>query len=102
MAPRSRADRAVLCRDAFAHHRDLRAAHGFRQRVKLAVDVRHADFVQIHQRDRTHAGAGQRLGRPNAHAADANDANVRGAEFLQSALSVKPRDAAKPCFKIAH
>ena len=40
--------------------------------------------------------------RPRAHAADANDANARGAEFLQSALSVKPRDAAKPCFKITH
>ena len=68
--------------DAFGHHLDLGAAHGFGERVELAVDVGHADFVQIHERQRADAGTRQRLRRPRAHAADADDTDVRGAQFV--------------------
>ena len=54
-------------------------ADSFRQRMQLAVDVRHADFVQIHERERADTGTRQRLRRPRAHTADTHDANVRGA-----------------------
>jgi hypothetical protein len=88
--------------DAFGHDPDLGAAHGFGERVKLAVDVAGADLVQIHQRQGTQAGAGERFRRPGADTADADHADVGRAQLLQPVVAVKPRDTAEPGLEIAH
>ena len=88
--------------DAFGHHLDFCAANGFGERVKLAVDVAFANFVQVHQRQRADAGTHQRFRRPRAHAADTDDTDMRGPKPFKPASAVKPRDAVEAFFEIGH
>ena len=47
------------------------------ERRKLPVHIRHANLVEIDQRQRPDARAGQRLNRPRPHAAHADDTDMR-------------------------
>ena len=73
------------------------AADGVRERGELAVDVRHAHVVRIHDRQRADACARERLDDPGADAADADDAHMRRAQPLQRGSAVEPPDAAEAC-----
>src|SRR5215207_6553601 len=65
------------------------------ERGKLAIDIRRADIVGIHQGERADAGAGERLDRPGTNPADADDANPRGLQPGEALEAKQPRDAAK-------
>ena len=78
---------------SFRHGLHLGASHVAVERRELAVHVRHADLVEIHQRHRADAAADQRFGGPGAHAADADDAHVRGAQPRQRVTAVESADA---------
>ena len=59
---------------------DLGHAERAAERLHLAVDVRLGDVVEVDQRQRGDAAARQRLGRPRADAAEADDGDVGGAD----------------------
>ena len=44
--------------------------------VKLAVDVADADIVEVHERERANAAAGERFDRPRADTADADHTDM--------------------------
>src|SRR5690606_25580409 len=67
------------------------AVHG----VELAVHVRDADFIQIHQREVADARAREGFDGPRADAADADDGDARVEEAIQGCLAVKPGDASE-------
>lgn len=62
--------------DALLHGIGLLVADIAVHRVELAVDIGHADFIQIHHRDVAHAGAGECLYRPGTNAANADHSHM--------------------------
>ena len=78
-----------LIRTAHARGHDgrLRLADRGVQRAALAVEVTLADGVLVHERERADAGAGQRLGAPAAHAAEAEHGDAAAAQARERGLA---------------
>jgi hypothetical protein len=70
--------------------------------VELAVDVRHADFIQVHERERADTGAGEGFRSPSPDAAKADDTDMRSAKSFKAVATVESLDAAEAVGKIAH
>lgn len=69
------------------HDGRLRLADRRVQRAALAVKVALADGVLVHERERTDAGAGQRLGTPAAHAAETEHRHTAAPQARERALA---------------
>ena len=69
------------------HDGRLRLADRRVQRAALAVEVALADGVLVHERERTDAGAGQRLGTPAAHAAETEHRHTAAPQARERALA---------------
>ena len=81
--------------DALGEHVDFRTTDLAVERRELAVHVRDAHIVEIDQSESADAAAGECFDRPRADATDADDADVRAAQALESARAVEPGDAAE-------
>jgi hypothetical protein len=65
--------------------------------MDLAVDVGFGHVVQVDQRQRADAAAGQRLRRPGTDAADADDGDVRAPDrgrAVHAVQALQPAEAA--------
>ncbi|MNL11222.1 hypothetical protein D3C87_1320490 [compost metagenome] len=63
--------------------------------MDLAVGVRWRDMVEVDQRNAAHGVACQRLGRPAAHAANADHADAGRLQPGHACRPVQPRHAAE-------
>ena len=81
--------------NALPHRQHLGLAERGVQRMHLAVDVALGDMVEVDQRQPADARARQRLGRPRADAADADDADMRRRQPRQRPGAVEPFNAAE-------
>ena len=79
---------------------DLGHAERAAERLHLAVDVRLGDMVEVDQRQRADAAARQRLGRPRADAAEADDGDVRGADARVAGIAVQAAQAAEAALEV--
>ena len=86
--------------DARRERVDLGHAERAADRLDLAVDVRLGDVVEVDQRQRGDAAARQRLDRPRADAAEADDDDVRGADALVAGIAVQATQAAEAPLEI--
>ena len=84
------------------HDGRLRLADRRVQRAALAVEVALADGVLVHERERTDAGAGQRLGAPAPHAAQTEHGYVGGSQALHGLGAQKHLCAEKPLVHAVH
>jgi hypothetical protein len=57
------------------------------QRMELAIEVRDADLVEVDERDLTDARAHDRLRGPGAHAAQADDHDMRAHQLLHPMIA---------------
>ncbi len=80
-------DAGVNIVHARGHDGRLRLADRGVQRAALAVEVTLADGVLVHERERADAGAGQRLGAPAAHAAEAEHGDAAAAQARERGLA---------------
>jgi len=84
------------------HRFGLGLANRTIERMDLAVHVAHANIVEVNERERAHAGAGQSFDGPRTHAADTHNADVRSLEPFQSLGSEQAADAAEARVVFAH
>lgn len=68
--------------------------------MDLPIDVGLGNVIEIDQRHPANAATRKRLGHPGAHAANPDNAHVRGGESRQRSGTVQTRDAAKTACKI--
>ena len=80
---------------AIRHGLGFQAADLPVHRMQLAVHIGDTDFIQIDERQLADAGAGERLHRPRANSAHANDRDPRDQETIQRRLTIQPGNAAK-------
>ena len=78
---------------ALRQHLGLGATDRAPQSVRLPVGVGDADLVGVHERERAHARACERLHGPRSHAAQPNHADMRACEVCKRAWTVQPTDA---------
>ncbi len=81
--------------DALRHDPDLFFPDGITEGMQLAVDVAQADLVMVDEGQGADATAGQGLHRPGPDPADADDADVHGAQVGDGGGAVQAFDAAE-------
>ena len=88
--------------DARRHGFDLGLTKAAGDGVKLTIHVADTDVVEVHKGELPDTGTGERLNSPRAHAADADDADMGGAQAFLAGDAVKTEDAAEAGFVIGH
>src|SRR5690606_5287655 len=86
--------------DSLGHHHYLGLADGAIEGMDLAIDVGHADVVQVNQRDLADAAAGKRFRRPGADAANADDTDMGPGQGGQPTVAIQASNAAKPVIEV--
>ena len=81
--------------DALRHHLDLGGAQRAGERMDLTVDVGLGHVVQVDEGEATHTAARQRLGRPGADTANADNDDMGLPEPLAAGVSVDAGDGGK-------
>ena len=78
--------------DALRHHLDLGGAQRAGERMDLSVDVGLGHMVQVDEGEASHAAARQRLGRPGADTANADNDDMGLPEPLAAGFSIDAGD----------